>query len=109
MRVKQWTKNLLVFASAIFSGAFLDPGILLKAFLSFLSFSFMASTIYIINDIVDVDKDRLHPEKRYRPIASGAINIPVSIILLLFTFLFAVGIAISINSHVLIAVLVYFL
>ncbi|SDW82309.1 decaprenyl-phosphate phosphoribosyltransferase [Paenibacillus sp. PDC88] len=108
MRIKQWTKNLLVFASAIFSGAFLDPGILLKAFLAFLSFSFMASTIYIINDIVDVDKDRLHPEKRYRPIASGAINIPVSIILLLFTFLIAVGIAISINSHVLIAVLVYF-
>lgn len=108
MRVKQWTKNLLVFASAIFSGAFLDPSILLKALLAFLSFSFMASTIYIINDIVDVDKDRLHPEKKYRPIASGAISIPLSCILLLVTFLIAVGIALFINVNVLIALLVYF-
>lgn len=109
MRVKQWTKNLLVFASAIFSGAILNPSTLFDAFLGFLSFSFMASTIYIINDIVDVEKDRLHPDKRRRPIASGMINLPSAIILTISTFLIASGLALYVNYYVLIAVLVYFL
>ena len=109
MRVKQWTKNLLVFASAIFSGAILNPSTLVDAFLAFLAFSFMASTIYIINDIVDVEKDRLHPDKRRRPIASGMINIPSAVILTIFTFLIASGLALYVNYYVMIAVLVYFL
>lgn len=108
MRIKQWTKNLLVFASAIFSGAILNPSTLIDAFLAFLSFSFMASTIYIINDIVDVEKDRLHPEKCHRRIASGAISIPAAIIIGIITFIIASGLAYSINYSVVIAVLVYF-
>ncbi|ULO08044.1 decaprenyl-phosphate phosphoribosyltransferase [Paenibacillus sp. 19GGS1-52] len=108
MRIKQWTKNLLVFASAIFSGAILNPSTLINAFIAFISFSFMASTIYIINDIVDVEKDRLHPEKRHRRIASGAISIPVAISIGIITFLIAVGLAYTINYYVIMAVLVYF-
>ncbi|MFC3750509.1 decaprenyl-phosphate phosphoribosyltransferase [Paenibacillus sp. GCM10012306] len=108
MRIKQWTKNLLVFASAIFSGAILNPTTLIHALLAFLSFSFMASTIYIINDIVDVEKDRLHPEKRNRRIASGAISIPAGICIGIITFLIALVLAYSINYYVIGAVLVYF-
>lgn len=108
MRIKQWTKNLLVFASAIFSGAILNPTTLIDAFIGFLSFSFMASTIYIINDLVDVEKDRRHPDKRRRPIASGAINIPSAIVLAVFTFIIAAGLAIYVNNYVFLAVLVYF-
>lgn len=108
MRIKQWTKNLLVFASAIFSGAILNPSTLIDAFLAFLSFSFMASTIYIINDIVDVEKDRLHPEKCHRRIASGAISIPAAIMIGIITFIIAIGLAYSINYSVILAVLAYF-
>lgn len=108
MRIKQWTKNLLVFASAIFSGAILNPSTLIDAFLAFLSFSFMASTIYIINDIVDVEKDRLHPEKCHRRIASGAISIPAAILIGFITFFISIGLAYSINYSIIIAVLAYF-
>lgn len=108
MRVKQWTKNLLVFASAIFSGAILNPTTLINAFFGFLSFSFMASTIYIINDLVDIEKDRLHPDKRRRPIASGAINVPQAVVLAVVTFFLSVGLGIYINNYVFIAVIVYF-
>src|SRR2546422_351380 len=69
LRPKQWAKNVLVFASAIFAGSLLESHALLYAILAFICFSFMASTIYIINDIVDVDKDRVHPDKCKRPIA----------------------------------------
>ncbi|MGG1877264.1 decaprenyl-phosphate phosphoribosyltransferase [Paenibacillus cisolokensis] len=109
MRLKQWTKNLLVFASAIFAGEILNPGILLNAVIAFLSFSFMASTIYIINDIVDVEKDRLHPEKCSRPIAAGTISVPLAVCVGFFIFCIALTCALFLNYYVLIAVLVYFI
>lgn len=108
MRINQWTKNLLVFASAIFSGAILNPSTLSLAFLAFLSFSFMASTIYIINDIVDVEKDRIHPEKCRRRIASGVISIPTAICIAIATFSIGTVLAYSINYLVLFVVLLYF-
>jgi 4-hydroxybenzoate polyprenyltransferase len=97
LRPKQWTKNLLVFASAIFAGEFFNPNTFLNAFVAFVSFSLMASTIYIVNDIIDVEKDREHPEKCMRPIASGAISIPVAIVLGCFTFLISLVLAFIIN------------
>ncbi|MEX3620175.1 decaprenyl-phosphate phosphoribosyltransferase [Paenibacillus glucanolyticus] len=109
MRLKQWTKNLLVFASAIFAGEILNPGILLNAVIAFLSFSFMASTIYIINDIVDVEKDRLHPEKCSRPISAGTISVPLAICVGFLTFCIALTCAFFLNYYVFIAVLVYFI
>ena len=75
MRVRQWTKNLVVFAGVVFSHRFTDPGELLRAGFGFLAFSFLASGVYVLNDIQDVEKDRVHPKKRFRPIASGGISI----------------------------------
>jgi 4-hydroxybenzoate polyprenyltransferase len=80
MRPKQWTKNLLVFASSLFAGSILQLDTFIMASSAFISFCFIASTVYIINDIADAEKDRLHPEKCMRPIASGALSIPVAVV-----------------------------
>jgi len=76
MRPEQWTKNLVVFAALIFSRNFADAALALKATEAFLVLCLLSGLIYLINDIVDADKDKLHVSKRNRPIASG--RLPVS-------------------------------
>jgi 4-hydroxybenzoate polyprenyltransferase len=74
LRPKQWTKNLLVFAGVVFAQHASDPALLLRATAGFVAFSLLASAVYVVNDLKDVDVDRLHPRKRHRPIASGALS-----------------------------------
>ncbi|HOW52162.1 MAG TPA: decaprenyl-phosphate phosphoribosyltransferase [bacterium] len=74
LRVHQWVKNLLVFFPLFFALKFTDLTLLARSCAAFLFFSLTASAIYIINDLRDVAEDRLHPDKRHRPIASGAIS-----------------------------------
>ncbi|HXS83973.1 MAG TPA: decaprenyl-phosphate phosphoribosyltransferase [Methylomirabilota bacterium] len=74
LRPKQWTKNLLLFAGVVFSQHARDPALLLRAVGGFVAFSLLASAVYVVNDLKDVDADRLHPKKRHRPIASGALS-----------------------------------
>ncbi|HOK09740.1 MAG TPA: decaprenyl-phosphate phosphoribosyltransferase [Candidatus Hydrogenedens sp.] len=81
LRVYQWTKNFLVFAALIFAGELLNLSSLIYSFIAFLSFCFAASSAYILNDIIDIEKDRLHPEKSQRPIPSGEISIPTAVFL----------------------------
>jgi 4-hydroxybenzoate polyprenyltransferase len=87
LRIKQWTKNLLVFASALFAGKFLEYITFINAFVAFICFSFIASTVYIINDIVDIEKDRQHPDKCKRPLPSNDLSIPTAIVLGVILFL----------------------
>jgi decaprenyl-phosphate phosphoribosyltransferase len=75
MRVHQYSKNLFVFLPLFFSGHFIYGTELWRVSVGFLLFSFAASAVYIINDIHDVEEDRLHPVKKYRPLASGVISI----------------------------------
>lgn len=81
-RVNQWVKNLFVFLPLFFSGKFLEVHLFWESFLAFLIFSATASCIYIINDYSDMEADRLHPEKKNRPLASGAISKPAALGLL---------------------------
>ena len=78
LRPKQWLKNLFVFAPLLFGKAFLDPHKVNLALIAFGLFSAMASSVYILNDILDVERDRLHPSKKDRPIASGRLPIPLA-------------------------------
>jgi decaprenyl-phosphate phosphoribosyltransferase len=74
-RPKQWLKNILVFAAPGAAGV-LDQGHeLVLTIITFVAFCFAASGIYFWNDLLDVDADRLHPTKRFRPIASGQLPI----------------------------------
>lgn len=74
LRVEQWVKNLFVFLPLFFSGNITHLDLLGKSIFAFLMFSLTASSIYIINDYSDIESDRKHPEKKNRPLASGAIS-----------------------------------
>lgn len=73
LRPHQYVKNLFVFAPMLFSQSF-EPEVILESVLIFILFSMTASSVYIMNDIRDVDADRAHPEKKMRPVASGEIK-----------------------------------
>lgn len=78
MRPRQWTKNLLLFAGLIFAQHLFHIDSLLKTLGAFFLFCLLSSTIYIINDIQDVEHDRAHPLKSKRPIAAGLLSIRVA-------------------------------
>src|SRR5687768_3026046 len=73
LRPQEWIKNLLVFAGVIFSLQFDEAGALLDATITFVAFCGISSAGYLFNDLRDREHDRLHPDKRDRPIASGAL------------------------------------
>jgi len=74
LRIRHWIKNLFLFAAPFFGGSLFLQDTLFTAVPAFLAFSFIASASYIFNDIKDSERDRLHPRKRKRPIASGSIE-----------------------------------
>lgn len=74
MRPKQWTKNLVVFAGLIFSQNFRNTELLLRSVEAFAVFCLLSGVIYLVNDIADAEKDRLHPTKRLRPLAAGTLR-----------------------------------
>ncbi len=78
MRPHEWVKNTLVFAGVLFSGQFNDGSAILEAFLAFAAFCLISSAGYFINDLIDVELDRKHPKKRFRPIAAGEISEPAA-------------------------------
>jgi 4-hydroxybenzoate polyprenyltransferase len=80
LRPDQWTKNLLVFAALIFGLRLLEPEAALRAVLAFVSFCAASSGGYLLNDVRDLERDRVHPSKRRRPIASGAISVPAAVV-----------------------------
>ena len=76
LRPQQWAKNLFVFASLTFSHNLAEPGAVARATTAFVIFCALSGAIYLINDVTDLEKDRLHPQKRHRPIASGRLGVP---------------------------------
>jgi decaprenyl-phosphate phosphoribosyltransferase len=78
MRPKQWVKNVLVAVAPAAAGTLLHPAVLLRTIVAFVAFSLVASGLYLVNDIRDVEADRVHPRKSRRPIASGALPIPIA-------------------------------
>lgn len=74
MRPRQWSKNLLVFGAFLFSADNMNMEGLLASFVAFLLFCFVSGCVYILNDYVDREADRQHPEKAKRPMASGRLN-----------------------------------
>ena len=79
MRPYQWVKNLLVFVSLVFAHKLGDPASVLLSGGAFGVFCLLSSSIYLLNDIVDVEADRAHPRKKSRPLASGALSLPVAL------------------------------
>ena len=74
MRPRQWVKSVIVFAALVFDGKLFVPELFLKTTLVFAAFCLLSSSVYILNDLVDMEKDRQHPRKRTRPLASGRLD-----------------------------------
>lgn len=93
LRPKQWSKNGLVLLALIFAERLTDPTAVVRTLLAFLAFSFAASTIYIVNDIGDRKRDRVHPKKRKRPIASGKLSVPLALCTAVLSMALVVGLS----------------
>lgn len=79
MRPKQWVKNVVVFAPLVFDGKLFDPALLFQTTLAFGLFCLISSAVYLINDLSDIEKDRLHPKKRTRPLPAGELSPTVAV------------------------------
>jgi 4-hydroxybenzoate polyprenyltransferase len=80
LRPLQWTKNGLVFAALIFDRKFVDPGSVLLTVAAAICFCLVSSAGYLVNDVRDAERDRIHPSKRFRPVASGELSERVALI-----------------------------
>ena len=96
MRIKHYLKNGLIFLPLIFNSQLFEKKPLLMTFYGFISFCLISSAVYVINDIKDVEKDRMHKIKKNRPIASGAISIKEAILLFIVLTIFSLSINIFI-------------
>lgn len=92
MRCKHYIKNILVFLPLFFSGKMISLNDCVNSILGAIAFCLISSVIYIINDIKDVEADRQHEKKKYRPIASGAVSIKNAVILAAILFLISTAI-----------------
>jgi 4-hydroxybenzoate polyprenyltransferase len=99
MRPRQWTKNLFVFPAIVFAQRLWDKGAVDVTLAAFIIFCFLSSSVYIVNDIADADKDRLHPTKRNRPIASGRLPAGVALASSLLLAAFSIALAFAINDR----------
>lgn len=90
MRPRQWTKNVIIYAGLVFDGQLFSSEPFIRVTISFILLCLVAGTIYIINDLVDIEADRLHPRKKNRPLPSGqlpkSLAIAAAIVLPLFSF-----------------------
>lgn len=108
MRPKHWVKNLLIFLPSALASEF-EKLISVKCILAFLAMSFIASAVYILNDIKDVEKDRLHPQKKYRPIAAGDISVKNAFQLSTILVFLSFAVASTINTITIVVIAIYFI
>jgi 4-hydroxybenzoate polyprenyltransferase len=97
MRPKQWSKNLIIFAGLVFSQNFFHLDFLKTSVLAFVAFCLAASSVYMINDIKDIERDRLHPVKKLRPLPAGRIS--VSSVTVISLILAAISISLAFWLH----------
>ncbi len=108
LRVKQYYKNLLVFLPLIFAGLLLNVNSIFLTILAFISLCLISSTNYILNDIIDKEKDKIHPEKSNRPIASELISVNKASIIAFILAILSLTIAIVISTEFFIIILILF-
>lgn len=109
LRPKQWTKNILVFAALIFTIPNINITMIYAALAGFLLFSLLSGCVYILNDLVDLELDRQHPDKKNRPMASGALSPVLAASLGLLVLIASLGISYSINFSFAIILSLYLL
>lgn len=109
MRPHQWLKNTLLFVPLVLSHQLLNPGLLLQAAIAFISFSLCASSVYLLNDLLDLQNDRLHPSKYRRPFASGELDLRIGMLAMPLLLCVAFAIALFLPAQFLGVLAIYFL
>lgn len=109
MRVKQWIKNVLVFVPLVLSQSFTSFDQVISSVIVFLAFSSCASSIYLLNDLVDIDSDRQHRYKKFRPFASGELNILYGALLAIALLIIGFTAAFSLNLILFKVIAAYYL
>ena len=109
LRVKHYIKNLLVFIPMFFAGEFFRSDKIMRGTVGFISFCLLSSAVYILNDYRDIEKDRNHPKKKYRPLASGKVKPKAAIIVMVICLILSIGISLTFGSiQATICVVLYF-
>lgn len=106
-RPKQWVKNLLVVAAPGAAGVLGQPEALLDTFVAFVAFCLAASATYLLNDASDVEADRRHATKRFRPIAAGELSVPLALVTAAVMALAAVGLGLAVRWPLAVVVVAY--
>ncbi len=109
LRPKQWIKNFAIFAAIVFTGELFNGSAFFKVTLAFIVFCGLSSAVYVINDIFDIDKDRLHPFKRFRPLASRDLTISYAIGIFFVLTVGSLILSFFINTAFFLTVIVYLL
>ena len=109
LRPAQWIKNFSLFAAAILNGQLTNTLVFTQSCFAFFSFCLLSSSSYLVNDLLDIKKDRLHPFKKYRPLAHGDISPGTAIIMVFLLLFFGLGVSLQINSGFFLISLVFIL
>ncbi|MFE0748504.1 decaprenyl-phosphate phosphoribosyltransferase [Gordonia sp. NPDC058843] len=107
VRPRQWVKNVLVLAAPLAAGNITDASVLASAGIAFVAFCLAASSIYLVNDAMDVESDRNHPTKRFRPIAAGVVPVKLAYILAVVLLAGSIGIAFLANWQTAVVIAIY--
>ncbi|MEH3156278.1 MAG: decaprenyl-phosphate phosphoribosyltransferase [Gordonia paraffinivorans] len=107
VRPRQWVKNILVLAAPVAAGAVGDADVIARTAIAFVVFSMAASCIYLVNDALDVEADRAHPTKRYRPIAAGIVPQSLAFVLAAVLGVGALALSFLANWHLAVVIAVY--
>jgi len=107
MRPRQWVKNLLVLAAPLAAGRLFEPAVIKTAALAFVAFCLVSATVYLVNDVRDVEEDRQHPTKRFRPIASGELKPSTAVLVAAITGVCGLALGFFVSVPLGITLLVY--
>lgn len=108
MRPRQWTKNVFIFAALVFDKQLFVVDSFVRTFVGVVLFCLISSCVYILNDIVDVEADRQHPEKKKRPIPSGKLPVNIAWISLIVLVIFVVAAAYFLDLEFMAVIISYF-
>jgi 4-hydroxybenzoate polyprenyltransferase len=97
MRPRQWSKNLLLFAGIVFAEKMGDPARWVEATAAFAAFCAASSAAYLVNDVIDVERDRGHPFKRFRPVARGELSSRIAFVCAAVLVVLAFGLVVSLG------------
>jgi 4-hydroxybenzoate polyprenyltransferase len=107
LRPRQWIKNLAVFIAILFAGQLFEPSVFNKVFLGFIVFCGLSSATYVINDLFDIKKDRLHPFKKLRPLAKGDVSIPIAITIAIILIIGSFWLSFSVTPAFTVTTVIY--